>query len=87
MLIEVAIDFRHNCINDPIDGWAEKYTTGGSYTFEAGTAHEVSDKAADYFIRAGWASKPGEQVVKPDPTKPVFIQPNSVNITTRADTV
>jgi len=53
MLIEVAIDFRHNCINDPFDGWAEKYTTGGSYTFEAGTAHEVPDKAADYFIRAG----------------------------------
>lgn len=84
MLVEIHTTFRHDCSGLP-DEYAElKVTT--PYQFRAGDKVEVPDDLADYFIRAGWAAKPGEEPVKPDPGKPVFIQPDNGVLGSRSTT-
>ena len=58
--------------NDP-DG----FTLPPGGVFVMGREYDVPPALAEYFIKAGWAAKIGEEVVKPDPTKPVFVQPHS----------
>lgn len=83
MKIQAHSTFRHNCCLDPFEGWSDQFMTGGSYTFEAGVEYEVPDQAADYFIRAGWASLPGEEPIKPDPAKPVTIVPDNGTLSSK----
>ena len=69
MVIQVHTQFRHDCQDFP-EGFERPYT------FAVG-AHTVPDDIGEYFIRAGWASLPDEEPVIPDPTKPVFVQPDN----------
>ncbi len=58
------------------------------YDFEKGTTKLVPDEVpkeiADYFIRAGWACYKGSEVVKPDHSKPVLVQPDKASSGTKS---
>ena len=56
--------FRHDCRACECE-WPKQFLTGGSYVFERGQTYTVPAKAAEFFIRAGWASKPGDKPIKP----------------------
>lgn len=49
--------------------------------------YDVPDQAADFFIRAGWASLPGQQPEVPDKTKPVFVQPDNVLMSSKGGAI
>jgi len=70
MKVQVHTTFTHDCGEFP-EGFARPNR------FVAGEEHEVPDDVGDYFIRAGWASLPGEDAVIPDPSKPVLVEPDS----------
>ena len=70
--IQVHERFRHDCSDFP-----EEFDQPGNF-FPGGGDQEdglylVPDEVADYFIRAGWASEPGQEAVKPPQGKPVFV--------------
>lgn len=75
--IKVHEQFTHDS-----SGFPEGFEQHNIYL--AGVEYEVPDDVADYFIRTGWAALPGEEPVKPDPSKPVFVQPDSSGVGTNS---
>ena len=83
----VRVKIAEDLGNDPVHNRPQDfedhptgYTLPMHGVFVMGREYDVPEELADYFIRAGWAAKIGEEVVKPDPTKPVFVQPDSIKI-------
>jgi len=75
MVVQVHTEFRHDCSDFPLGLKRPGTFTPGE--------HEVPDDVGDYFIRAGWASPPGGQVAKPDPSKPVLLLPANARLGTK----
>lgn len=72
MKVQIHIEFVHDCSDFP-EGFDRPNR------FVAGEEHDVPNDIADYFIRAGWASKPGEEPLKVDFSKPVLVQPDNAD--------
>lgn len=75
MRVQIHHTFRHDCSSFP-EGFARPGL------FVNGTEHEVPDDVGDYFLRAGWASSPGEQPIKVDKTTPVYVDVRSSKLKT-----
>lgn len=73
MQIYAHTRFQHDCGDDPFD-WSGHDQQS---VFLEGHAYDVPDAAAEFFIRAGWATRDAnEQPVQPDSTRPVLVQPD-----------
>lgn len=76
--VKIHTTFKHDCSD-----WPEGFDAHGR--FVKGEEVNVPDDMADYFIRAGWAARPGEEPIKPDTTKPIFVQPHNSQIGVSSD--
>lgn len=65
---------KHDCRGFPDEPKYAQFKASHPYLFRDGDEVDLPDDVADYFMRAGWAAKDGEQPVKPDPGKTVFVQ-------------
>lgn len=77
MLVQIHETFRHDCTDFPDEEKYEQFRVTRPYQFRKGDEADVPDDVADYFIRAGWAATDGDEPVKPDKSKPVFVQPHN----------
>lgn len=68
---------KHDCSDFPDEPQYAVFKSTTPYLFRDGDEVTLPDDVADYFIRAGWAAKEGEQPVKPDSTKPVLVKPDN----------
>jgi len=68
---------KHDCSDFPDDPKFALFRASTPYIFRDGDEVDLPDDIADYFLRAGWAAKDGEQPVKPDPSKPVTVVPDN----------
>lgn len=66
---------KHNCSDFPDDPKYGPFKASTPYLFRDGDEVDLPDDVADYFIRAGWAAKDGEEPIKPDNSKPVLVKP------------
>lgn len=76
--VTIHSNFRHDCSDWP-EEFAEFQATK-PHAFRAGDVVTVPDDAADYFCRAGWAAREGEEVVKPPQGVPVLVQPDNAKL-------
>lgn len=75
---------KHDCSDFPDDPKYAIFKASNPYIFRDGDVVDLPEKTADYFLRAGWAAKEGEQPIKPDRSKPVLVEPDNGTLGTRS---
>lgn len=69
--------YMHDCSGFPDEPQFDKFKLTKPHLFRDGDVVDLPPDCADFFIRAGVAAKDGEELLTPDRTKPIFVQPHS----------